>query len=138
MMRRRTRNTQQRRAVLEAVQTLDSQHPTAADVFEAVRQTQPRLSLATVYRSLEALCSQGELAQLKVENVTRFCVGASPHHHIVCKRCSAVTDVCTDVFPIAAIRHLEECSGFSVDLGPVQFFGVCPKCQAELKTVTDD
>ena len=125
---RRTRNTLQRKAVLEVIQELDHQHPTAAQVFEHARTSHPRLSLATVYRSLDALADQGEIAALRVENVTRYCVGQSRHHHIVCRKCSAVQDVCTEVFPEAALKHLEECSGFRVEDTPMLFSGLCPSC----------
>jgi Fe2+ or Zn2+ uptake regulation protein len=127
-MIRRTRNTQQRQAVLRAVAALNGCHPTAADVFEALRPQHPRMSLATVYRSLNALVAQGQLAEIRVENVTRYDAGETPHHHIVCRGCGSVVDVCTDVLPAAALRHLEECSGFRVEWNPVQFFGLCPRC----------
>lgn len=124
----RTRNTRQRRIVLEAVEGLSGQHPTAADIFESIRPSHPQLSLATVYRSLNALTLQGRLAEIRVENLTRYDSTTEPHHHIVCRACGAVADVCSDVFSDAALRHLEECSGYRVEVNPVQFFGVCPDC----------
>ena len=53
---KKTRNTAQRRAILSVVERLDDSHPTASEVFSEVRQAHPKLSLATVYRNLEA-CS---------------------------------------------------------------------------------
>lgn len=126
---KRTRNTLQRRAVLSAIERLDEFHPSAAEVFDEVKREHPRLSLATVYRSLDALCESGAVAPLKLEGVTRYCLGASPHHHIVCRRCGSVRDVCTEVFPEAARAHLETCSGFTLDSSSMQFFGLCPDCQ---------
>ena len=75
----------------------------------------------------------GELAELRVNNVTRYDGGPMPHHHVICLRCSSVTDVCADVLPDAAIRHLAECSGYEIELVPVQFYGICPKCSTESK-----
>jgi Fe2+ or Zn2+ uptake regulation protein len=126
---KRTRNTLQRRAVLSAIERLDEFHPSAAEVFDEVKREHPRLSLATVYRSLDALCESGSVAPLKLEGVTRYCLGSSPHHHIVCRRCGAVRDVCTEVFPTEAVAHLEACSGFTLETGPMQFFGLCPDCR---------
>lgn len=125
---RRTRNTLQRRAVLAAIERLDERHPSAAEVYEEVRLAYPKLSLATVYRAIDALCESGQVAPLKLEGVTRYCLGSSPHHHIVCRRCGAVRDVCTEVFPPGAMAHLAACSGFTLESTPMQFFGLCPDC----------
>lgn len=125
----RTRNTVQRRAVLDAVHALGGTHPTAAEVFDTVRLHHPRLSLATVYRALDALTAQGIVATIRAENVTRFDGDTSPHHHILCTRCGAVADVCSEVVSPDAERHLEECSGYRVEMRPVQFYGVCPGCR---------
>ena len=126
---RRTRNTAQRRAILLAVASLDERHPSAAEVFAEVRNKHPQLSLATVYRNLDALCERGELSPLTLDSGTRYCLGASPHHHIVCRKCGAVRDVCAEVFPPDAAANLERCSGFQIDSGPMQFYGTCPACQ---------
>lgn len=126
----RTRNTVQRRAVLDALHALAGTHPTAAEVFEQVRLHHPRLSLATVYRSLDALTAQGVVAPIRAENVTRFDGDTRPHHHILCSCCGAVEDVCAEVVSPSALRHLEACSGYIVDERPVQFTGICPNCRA--------
>ena len=52
-----SRNTIQRALVLEAVRSLHN-HPTSADVYEAVRRTYPNISRATVYRNLGVLASR--------------------------------------------------------------------------------
>ena len=126
---KKTRNTTQRRAILSAVERLDDRHPTAAEVFVEVRKYYPQLSLATVYRNLDALCERGDLSPLTLDSGTRFCLGASPHHHIVCRKCGAVRDVCVEVFPPQAVANLESCSGFAIERGPMQFYGTCPMCR---------
>ena len=50
--------TQQRMAVYEYLQSV-GHHPTAEDVFLAVKAKLPKLSLATVYKNLEALVACG-------------------------------------------------------------------------------
>jgi Fe2+ or Zn2+ uptake regulation protein len=130
---RRTRNTGQRKAVLKAVQTLDGKHPTAMDVFEQVRSDYPCMSLATVYRALHALVEQKALVEMRVENVARYDAGPCPHHHVVCKRCGAVRDVCVEVcpeaLPISTLHVLQEMTGFALDAHPLQLSGLCPQCQ---------
>lgn len=123
---KRTRNTVQRKAVLEAVRALPG-HPSAADVFARVRADYPSLSLATVYRALHALADQGELVEMQIENIARYDAGLRPHHHVVCRACGAVADVAAPL-PEQALRSLEQVSGYTLDPHPVQFTGLCPAC----------
>ncbi len=123
---KRTRNTVQRKAVLDAVRCLPG-HPTAADVFVRVRSDYPHLSLATVYRALRALVERGDIAEMRAENVARYDAGSRPHHHIVCRTCGTVTDI-PPVLPDAALCHVEQASGYRLDPHPVQFTGICPGC----------
>jgi Fur family ferric uptake transcriptional regulator len=134
---KRTRNTIQRKAVQEAVHSLAGHHPTAAEVYAMVRIGYPQLSLATVYRALHALVEQRAITEMRVENVARYDVGmtenspeALPHHHLVCRVCGVVTDICASALPVDLLRTVEEATeGFALDLHPIQFRGVCPRCR---------
>jgi Fe2+ or Zn2+ uptake regulation protein len=128
---RRTRNTQQRKAILRAVQTLAGKHPTAADVFVQVRTEYPHMSLATVYRALHALVEQNAVCEMRVENVALYDAGPCPHHHLVCRRCGRVTDVQAEAVPdsvLASVLRTVEPSGFVLDAHPIQFTGLCATC----------
>src|SRR5947199_105517 len=57
------RCTPQRLAVFEALGRA-SHHPTAEEVYESVRGVLPKISLATVYKALEAFVSGGLAAKL--------------------------------------------------------------------------
>lgn len=127
--KKRTRNTQQRQAVLRAVRDLDGVHPTAADVFDRLRAEHPHMSLATVYRALHALVEQDAVTEMRVENVARYDAGPAPHHHVVCRRCGAVHDVCADAVPDTLLRAFEEATGFRLDRHPLQMSGLCPACR---------
>ncbi|HVK03259.1 MAG TPA: transcriptional repressor [Armatimonadaceae bacterium] len=128
---KRTRNTVQRRAVLEAVRSLGASgaHPTAADVFAEVRCHCPHLSLATVYRALHALVEQREIGETRIENVARYDASPDPHHHVICRSCGAVADVFASLPPLA-VRRLSEASSFALDTHAINFNGTCPGCQA--------
>ncbi len=125
---KRTRNTVQRRAVLDAVRLLGAIHPTASDIFIQVRQVAPTLSLATVYRALDALVEQKEIGRDFVGNVARYDVSATPHHHIVCRHCGSVSDMNT-ALPAATVRQLRAAAnGYTLELNSIQFSGICPSC----------
>jgi Fur family peroxide stress response transcriptional regulator len=75
------RYTEQRAAVYAYLQTVDS-HPTAEEVYEAVRSDQPRISLATVYKALEAL-AESQLANKLTygDGSARFDCRPESHYH---------------------------------------------------------
>ena len=69
-------------------------HPTADEVFIAVRQNLPGISLATVYKRLETLVGCGLAVKLTyVDQSARYDGRTDPHHHARCVVCSSVTDI---------------------------------------------
>ncbi len=134
---KRTRNTIQRKAVQEAIHMLAGNHPTAAEVYATVRIGYPQLSLATVYRALHALVEQQAITEMRIDNVARYDVGMAghvpqslPHHHVVCRSCGQVTDICASALPVHFLRAVEEATeGFTLDFHPIQFRGVCAACR---------
>ncbi len=82
------RRTPQRLAVYEHLSRSDA-HPTAEDVYQSVRTQLPRISLATVYKALEALVSVGVATKLAPgPRGTRSRYDARPdrHYHFRCLR----------------------------------------------------
>lgn len=72
--------SQQGRAVLRAVQTLD--HPTADEVFAQVRKNIPNVSLGTVYRNLETLAAKGHMDIRDIGGTKRYDPNTGPHIHL--------------------------------------------------------
>jgi Fe2+ or Zn2+ uptake regulation protein len=76
------RYTTQRAAVLAYLEQVES-HPTAEEVYRAVRRRLPKISLATVYKALEALVD-AELAT-KLTNgdgSARYDCRSEDHYHL--------------------------------------------------------
>jgi Fur family peroxide stress response transcriptional regulator len=62
-------------------------NPTAEKIYQAINRSDPRASLATVYKSLHAKTSAGLIREVTVEgNAVRFESNMSKHHHFVCER----------------------------------------------------
>ena len=57
------RKTVQRAMILDVVRAADS-HLTAGEIFERVRQRDPRIAYGTVYRTLHLLAQHGEIQEL--------------------------------------------------------------------------
>ena len=126
---RTSRNTIQRALVLEAVRSLRN-HPTSADVYEAVRQRHPRISRATVYRNLALLAERGEVLRVELPNgADRYDLVNVPHYHAKCRVCGRVFDVDmpyrADIADEVADSH-----GFAIEGHQITFTGLCPDCQS--------
>lgn len=69
-------------------------HPTVEQVFAAVRQEIPNISLATVYKALDALVDAGVAARLVADDGTaRYDGRSQPHYHFRCLRTGEVRDL---------------------------------------------
>ena len=95
------RATPQRLAVYDHL-TREQGHPTAEEVYNAVRVTIPRISLATVYKSLEALVATGVASKLTAgdgDTCARYDARRDLHYHFRCLRTGAVHDLPTRFDP---------------------------------------
>ena len=69
-------------------------HATADEIFQAINQTDPRASRATVYNSLNALSKAGLVREISLDGkATLFDSNLHRHHHFVCDHCGSVEDV---------------------------------------------
>ena len=69
-------------------------HPTADQVYSALKTDNPNLSLGTVYRNLNLLSEMGQLLKIKIaDGSDRFDARLDDHYHIVCDKCNKVYDV---------------------------------------------
>jgi Fur family peroxide stress response transcriptional regulator len=93
------RCTKQRVAVYDYL-VRASHHPSAEDVYRGVLPGLPKISLATVYKALEALVSSGLAAKLTHEDGSaRYDARGEPHYHLRCLRSGTVEDLATPFDP---------------------------------------
>src|SRR5262245_17327314 len=99
------RYTRQRAAVFAYLRSVET-HPTAEQVFHSVRADLPSISLATVYKALEALVDSGLAARLASEDGTaRYDGRPDAHYHFRCLRTGQVRDLPLDYNP-DLLEHL--------------------------------
>lgn len=124
------RMTEQRRAVLEALASVDT-HPTAAEVYEMVREELPDVSQGTVYRNLHKLVELGYAQELDYgPGASHFDATVKPHYHVRCARCGRVDDLHVDRKPVPCIDEAREAAGdWEIFEHRVEFMGLCPDCR---------
>lgn len=125
------RFTEQRGAVFDYL-TCTQSHPTADEVFVAVRPGLPGISLATVYKSLETLVSCGLARKLTYgDGSARYDGRTDPHHHARCAQCDRVMDVAGSL-PQAFVQDLQrEAPDFTVTGYRLELTGYCEPCLAD-------
>jgi Fur family transcriptional regulator, peroxide stress response regulator len=104
------RCTPQRLAVYDHLSRSD-QHPTVEDVYQSVRSQVPRISLATVYKALEALVDVGVATKLTAgtgSTRSRYDARRDLHYHFRCLRSGTVHDLPTRFDP-DLIKKLDPC-----------------------------
>ncbi len=123
------RYTEQRSAVYHYLLSTVS-HPTADEVFTAVRSRIPDISLATVYKSLEALVGCGLAMKLTYGDASaRYDGNPSPHPHARCTTCGAVMDV-PGRLDARVLSGLGPVDGFEVEGYRLELVGRCRTCSA--------
>src|SRR5436189_2708842 len=123
--------TPQRLAIFRRLAATDH-HPSAEELYAAVRREMPTLSLATVYKTLDTLTQIGAVRPVsRLGARGRWDANLEPHHHLVCTVCGTVIDVteprleaAAQPAAAAAARHGFEAAGHSVEI-----FGYCAGCR---------
>jgi Fur family peroxide stress response transcriptional regulator len=124
--------THQRLAIFEALAS-SREHPSAEQIHRAVQRRIPTLSLATVYKNLEALKEIGAVADVnplhaqgRYEAALPGTGAGRPHHHLVCTSCGKVRDLHDRDFDGLQVRDAQ---GFELRSVRVQAEGLCPDCK---------
>ena len=127
------RLTRQRKAVLDVVQKARN-HPDAAWIYQEVRKIVPSISLGTVYRTLEALVSEGQITVLaRAGEATRYDANPVPHHHLICERCGEILDLEVEL-PDLLTPARAAYPGLTIHEAKVEFRGLCPTCRQTLRS----
>jgi len=133
------RLTPQRMAIIDTV-IGNKEHLSVDEIYERVHADFPMIGLATVYKSISMLKDMGEINELNFLNDSaRFDgSGGTPHPHIICTQCKTVLDINGYLEirgqPIKNLpKEIGDKTGFEINNFRLDFFGICPTCQAENK-----
>jgi Fur family peroxide stress response transcriptional regulator len=125
------RNSLQKRIIGEALMEMD--HPTAAEVYERVRQDCPQISLGTVYRNLGMMAEEGEALRLSfLGESDRFDPTTQEHFHVVCSSCGRIFDTEPHLVPSLLGKldqEIERSTGVEVQEHTLLLRGICAACK---------
>jgi Fur family peroxide stress response transcriptional regulator len=91
-MKRKQRNTPQRSEILKYLEG-NKNHPSAYEVYYAVKKRMPNVSFATVYNNLKKMTDNKEIMEINFGDKKRFDPDTSFHDHFACVKCSRVFDI---------------------------------------------
>ena len=123
------RITNQRMLVVDILANAES-HLDASEIYARARQREPRLSLATVYRTLNALRESGLVRQLHLagERLYFELDRKDRHAHLVCSTCGRVWEIDSEALSRAA-KEAGSKIGFQVATARVEVIGLCDDCR---------
>ena len=117
--------SKQREVVYQAVMS-SCDHPSAELVLARAKIVMPSINLATVYRNLNALISEGRIKKISADGGDRFDKTLKDHAHFQCNKCGAVVDVMgVDFSNLSGNSFYKE---NQIDNVEVAFKGVCKDC----------
>jgi Fe2+ or Zn2+ uptake regulation protein len=122
------RATAARLAILEIVRARP--HLRTEEIAALARDRVGAISTQAVYEALNALTDAGLLRRIEPAGSPARYEGrvGDNHHHLVCRRCAAITDVdCVEGEP-PCMEPVHN-AGYQVDEADVTFWGLCPDCQ---------
>jgi Fur family transcriptional regulator, ferric uptake regulator len=123
------RTTKQRTVILEELRKMPT-HPTADELHERVRRRLPKVSLGTVYRTLEKLSRAGIVRVVgQPGSQRRFDATGGDHGHIRCIRCGRVDDLDGPADVGADDEGAARRLGYEVLERHVDLVGICRDCR---------
>ena len=126
-----TRVTDQRTLILGIIQHGQG-HLDADEIYRRARLKKPRISLSTVYRTLQRLKELDMVEELHLDETHhRYEVKpSSEHHHLVCLGCGRVIEF---QYPLSRYvkRNVAEAKDFDVVDTEIRMAGYCPQCRQQ-------
>lgn len=126
--------TPQRRIIIQSLLKFDK-FPTALELCNDIRETNPEIGMDTVYRTLNLLVEIGVVNQInlpgKDTKIFELSLGEH-HHHLVCLCCGAAD--CLDYCPVDE-KELQKAAGlkFHIVGHSLELYGYCEKCKVAAK-----
>lgn len=129
------KTTTQRSLVYEILTENEDKHLSPEDVYELIKDKNPKMGIATIYRTLQLFdeiglvykhnfddgCSRYEILPPNSSEVHQ-------HHHLLCKKCGKIIEVKEDLMN-SLEEMIEKQYNFEILNHVVMFTGICSQCR---------
>ena len=107
------------------------EHPNAEEVYLAVKQQLPDISLGTVYRNLNLLEEMGQIIRIQTGiGGDRFDAVTRMHPRLLCTGCGGVSDLdCQIDKEPELLRQALQTSGAQIQDVQIRAWGICGRCR---------
>ena len=138
--------TKQQQMILAYLRKTHGKHITVEEIYAHFAKTENPIGIATIYRQLEKLVSQGIVSKYIVDENTAACfsyVGEgcmdenSRHYHLKCENCGKLIHLECEHFSEMESHLLSE-HGFSLDPRRTVLYGLCDSCKKENSRESED
>lgn len=106
-------------------------HVSPEELYNIVKQSDPQVGQATVYRTLKLFCESGIAREVNFDDgVARYepAFGQSHHDHLICTNCHDNVEV-VDTRIEKLQEKLAKEYGFTLTGHKLYLFGICPNCK---------
>ncbi len=117
--------TPQRLAIVEEL--CISGHINIDDLYKKLLEKFPSISLATIYKNVNAMCEKLFLSEVKIPNSkTVYELVKNEHAHTVCKSCGHIEDIFLDTSSL--MNEVKNMNDFKIESSSIVLSGLCSKC----------
>ncbi len=118
--------------ILQIMESSETKHLSAEDVYKALIEADEDVGLATVYRVLTQFESAGLVMRHHFEGGSSvFELTTIDHHdHIVCQTCGSVEEFYDEVIEEQQDKIAKK-YGFKITDHSMYLYGICKECQAK-------
>lgn len=118
--------TPQRVAIVEEL--YNNGHMNIDDLYKKLLSKFPSVSLATIYKNINAMVEKVFLSEVKIPNSKSvYELIKTEHAHLVCSSCGHIEDVILDATSV--LEEASKISSFKIDTTSIVLSGLCPHCK---------
>jgi Fur family transcriptional regulator, peroxide stress response regulator len=119
--------TSQRLAIITLL-SKDMTHPGAADILKKIRKSLPRVSMSTVYYTLDILKKEGLIQELEFyDQDNRYDINISNHINLICKKCGRIEDFFGGIS--LSYMQIQQKTDFQPVTMRYEYYGYCKECR---------
>jgi len=114
--------TPQRLAILKELE--NKGHASIEEVYENIKEVFPSISLATIYKNINALKDEGIVSEICLHQKPKYEISKESHAHFICKKCGKVEDISFD-----EVIDKNFSNKYPNTQKEVYIYGICKDCK---------